>query len=86
MAQWIRICLPMQGTWVQSLGPGDSTYHRATKPVATATEPTCPRAHAPQQKKPWQGEAHVPQLESSPHDWQKDHVTTKTQNSQNKYK
>ena len=28
----IRICLPMQGTWVQSLVWEDSTCHRATKP------------------------------------------------------
>ena len=32
MTQWIRICLPMQGTWVQSLVGEDSTRHRATKP------------------------------------------------------
>lgn len=28
----IRICLPMQGTWVQPLVWEDSTFHRATKP------------------------------------------------------
>ena len=32
MAQWIRICLPVQGTQVQSLVWEDSTCHRATKP------------------------------------------------------
>ena len=33
MAQWLRICLPMQGTWVQSLVQEDSTCLRATKPT-----------------------------------------------------
>ena len=33
VAQWIRMCLPMQGTWVQSLVQEDSTCCRATKPV-----------------------------------------------------
>ena len=32
-AQWLRIRLPMQGTWVQSLVPEDPTYRGATKPV-----------------------------------------------------
>ena len=30
-------------------------------------KPTCSRAHAPQQGKPLQREARVPQLEGSPH-------------------
>ena len=33
VAQWLRICLPMQGTWVRSMVWGDSTCHGATKPV-----------------------------------------------------
>ena len=33
-AQWLRIRLPMQGTWVQTLGLYDPTCHRATKPVS----------------------------------------------------
>ena len=42
--QWIRICLPTQGTWVQSLVWEDSTCLRAMKPVhhnywACALEP-----------------------------------------------
>ena len=33
VVQWLRICLPMQGTWVQSLVQElRSTCHRATKP------------------------------------------------------
>ena len=31
MVRWLRICLPMQGTWVQSLLQEDSTSLRATK-------------------------------------------------------
>ena len=30
---WLRICLPMQGTWVQSLVREDSIRCGATKPV-----------------------------------------------------
>ena len=46
VAQWIRIRLPMQGTWVQSLVREDPTCHGATKPVhhnywACTLEPMC---------------------------------------------
>ena len=33
VAQWLRIHLPKQGTWVQSLVREDSTCHGAIKPV-----------------------------------------------------
>ena len=33
VVQWLKICLPMQGTWVQSLVWEDPTCHRAAKPV-----------------------------------------------------
>ena len=33
MVQWLRICLPMQGTRVRSLVREDPTCHGATKPV-----------------------------------------------------
>ena len=33
VVQWLRICLPMQGTQVQSLVREDSTCHRAIKPM-----------------------------------------------------
>ena len=33
VAQWLRIHLTMQGTWVQALVQEDPTYHGATKPV-----------------------------------------------------
>ena len=33
VAQWLRIRLPMQGTWVRTLVWEDPTCHGATKPV-----------------------------------------------------
>ena len=33
VAQWLRICLPMQGTRVQALVWEDPTCHGATKPL-----------------------------------------------------
>ena len=33
VVQWIRILLPMQGTWVQSLVREDPTCHRAANPM-----------------------------------------------------
>ena len=33
VAQWLRVCLPMQGTWVRALVQEDPTCHGATKPV-----------------------------------------------------
>ena len=68
VVQWLRICLPLEGTWVWALVWEDSTCRRATKPVchnywAQALEPAshnywarAPRAHAPQQEKPPQWE------------------------------
>ena len=34
MAQWLRICLPMQGTQVRALVQEDPMCHGATKPVS----------------------------------------------------
>ena len=33
VVQWLRICLPVQGTWVQSLVLEDLTCRGPTKPV-----------------------------------------------------
>ena len=33
VVQWLRIRLPMQGTWVRALVQEDPTCHGATKPV-----------------------------------------------------
>ncbi|KAJ8795983.1 hypothetical protein J1605_002745 [Eschrichtius robustus] len=43
VAQWLRICLPMQGTRVRALVREDPTCRGATTPCpcATTTEPAC---------------------------------------------
>ena len=57
VAQWVRIHLPMLGTWVQSLVQADSTCLGPTKPMqllspcAVTTEARVPRACALQQEK-----------------------------------
>ena len=78
VAWWLRIRLPMQGTWVPALVWEDLTCRGATKPVnhnywACALELTrhnywarAPRAHAPQQEKPPQWEARAPQRKVTP--------------------
>ena len=38
VVQWLRICLPMQGTRVQSLVWEDCTCHGELSPCAAATE------------------------------------------------
>ena len=47
MVWWLRIRLPMQGTWVQALVQEDPTYHRAIKPLCHNY-----RAHMSQLLKP----------------------------------
>ena len=78
VAQWLRICLSMQGTWVWALVREDPTCRGAGKPVrhnyrACALEPTShnywahmPRACALQQEKPSQWEARAPQWRVAP--------------------
>ena len=60
MVHWIKVLLPVQRTWVQSLAHEDSTCCGATKahepqlqsPCVTTPEAHVPRACAPQQEKP----------------------------------
>ena len=59
MVKWLRICLPLQGTWVQSLVQEDSSCCGAPKLMCHNH-----RACALQQEKPPQ-EAHAPQLEKA---------------------
>ena len=78
VVQWIRICLPMKETCVQSLVQEDYTCHGATRPMchnywAQALEPencnyrACmARACALQQEKPLQWEACTPPTKSRP--------------------
>ena len=73
VVQWLRICLPMQGTEVRSLVWDNSTCCKATRPVrhnSWAQIPqllklTSPRAYALQQEKPPQQEAQAPQWRPS---------------------
>ena len=39
VVQWLRICLPMQGTWVRSQSQEDPTGLEAPMPCAATTEP-----------------------------------------------
>ena len=58
VAQWLRLCLPMQGTWVQALVGEDPTCCEATKPVShnywdrppQLLKARTPRARAPQHR------------------------------------
>ena len=64
LVQWLRICLPGHGTWVQSLVWEDSAWCRVTKSMCHNF--WSPRSLALQQEKSPQWEAWVPQPESSP--------------------
>ena len=78
VAQRLKIRLPMQGTQAQTLVWEDPTCHGEAKPVshnywACTLEPAShnywacsPRAHAPQQEKLPQREAHAPQRRVAP--------------------
>ena len=75
----------MQGTWVQPLVWEDSTCCGATKPVYTTAEAAHPRACAPEQEQPPQGEACALRTERSPCSLQleeKPCAATKTHSSQ----
>ena len=65
MAQWLRIHLPMQGTWVQALVREDPTAEQLS-PCATTTEACVHIACASQQEKTPQREAHAPQQRVAP--------------------
>ena len=49
VVQWLRICLPMQGTWVCSLVQEDSTYMGNSAHVPQLLKPLHPTAHTLQQ-------------------------------------
>ena len=60
VAQWLRICLPMQGTRVRALVWEDPTCHGATGPVSHNYWACASGACAPQQERPWWWEARAP--------------------------
>ena len=81
--QGLRICMPMQETrrwptvWkLRSSVPHApqllSLWSRAWE--LQLLKPTCPRAQAPEQEKPLQWEAHVPQLEKTQMQQQRAHA------------
>ena len=66
VAQWLRICLPMQGTRVRALVWEDPTCRGATKPVSHNYWVCASGACAPQQERPRQWEAHAPRWRVAP--------------------
>ena len=71
VVQWLRIDLPMQGTWVQSLVPEGPVFYGTSKPthhnpVLRLLKPVIPTACAPQQEKPPQREARHPNYRTTP--------------------
>ena len=73
VAQWLRICLPMQGTRVRALVWDDPTCRGAAKPVGHSYWACAPGACAPQQERPRQWEARAPRWRVAPacHNWRK---------------
>ena len=66
VAQWLRVCLPKQGTWVRALVWEDPTCRGATKPVSHNYWACASRVRAPQQERPRQWEARAPRWRVAP--------------------
>ena len=66
VAQWLRVCLPMQGTRVHAPVREDPTCRGATKPVSHNYWACASGACAPQQERPRWWEARVPQWRVAP--------------------
>ena len=66
VAQWLRICLTMQGTQIRALVWEDPTCHRVTGPVRHNYWACASGACAPQQERPRQWEARAPQWRVAP--------------------
>ena len=60
VTQWLRVCLPMQGTWVRALVWEDPTCRGATRPMCHKYWACASGACAPQQERPRQWEACAP--------------------------
>ena len=73
VAQWLRVCLPMQGTWVRALVWEDPTCRRATGPVSHNCWASASGACAPQQERPRQWEVRTPRWRVAParRNWRK---------------
>ena len=66
VAQWLRICLPMQGTRVRALVWEDPICRGATRPVSHNYWACASGACAPQQERPRQWEARAPRWRVAP--------------------
>ena len=66
VAQWLRICLPMQGTRVRALVWEDPTCRGATRPVSHNYWACASGACAPQQERPRRWEARAPRWRVAP--------------------
>ena len=93
VAQWFRICLPMQGTRVRSLVREDPTFHGASKPVCHNYWAHVPQLLKParlepmlRNEKPWQWEARASHPRVAPLAATRESLraATKTQRSQKK--
>ena len=86
LAQWLRICLPMQGIWVRSLVWENPTCQGATKQLSLCTTISELACLEPVlcNKRPSQWEACPPQLGSLPLTTTREspHTARKTQHSQ----
>ena len=66
VVQWLRICLPMQGTRVRALGWEDPTCRGATRPVSHSCWACASGTRAPQQERPRHWKARAPQWRVAP--------------------
>ena len=66
VAQWLRICLPMQGTRVRALVWEDPTCRGAAGPVSHNYWACTSGACALQWERPWQWEARAPRWRVAP--------------------
>ena len=66
VAQWLRICLIMQGTRVRALVRENPTCCGATRPMSHNYWARASRACAPQQERPRQWEARAPRWRVAP--------------------
>ena len=66
VAQWLRVCLPMQGTRVRALVWEDPTCHGATEPVSHSYWACASGACAPQRERPRWWEARAPRWRVAP--------------------
>ena len=73
VAQWLRVCLPMQGTRVRALLWEDPTCRGATRPVSHNYWACASGACAPQQERPRRWEARAPRWRVAPtrHSWRR---------------